>query len=87
MTRLRVWWIPQVPMSNPFTVDVGSVEEGAKLLTILARYDLYQLQRRIKPEYCNAGGLQMFEDGEWVDWEQDGYDDPQEFIASAGVAT
>jgi len=41
----------------------------------LARYDAFQLDENIKPDYCNAGGLSVFDDGEWVDWE-----DPEEFI-------
>lgn len=80
--ELRVWWIPQVPMSDPFIVKVATVAEGAKIIEVLANYDLYQLRRRIKPDYCNMGGLQMFEDGEWTDWEQDGYTDPEEFVAA-----
>lgn len=64
---LRVWWIPQVP-GKPFRVDVASVDQAKLLLTTLARYDLFQLEHNIKPDYCNAGGLEMFEDGEWVEW-------------------
>jgi len=64
---LQVWWIPQVP-GTPFIFDVGSVEEGAKILTVLADYDLFQLAQDIKPDYSNSGGLCMWEDGEWTDW-------------------
>jgi hypothetical protein len=80
---LQVWWIPQVPM-KPFTVEVASVEMGAKLLTVLADYDLFQLKNRIKPDYCNVGGLEVWveDDGDgvpgWNDWcdEETGEDDP-----------
>lgn len=83
---LRVWWIPQVGAGiESFKVEVNSVREGVLLLNTLANYDLYQLENRIKPDYCNTGGLQMLEDGEWVDWEIDDpqigyYDDPEEYI-------
>jgi hypothetical protein len=92
---LQVWWIPQVPMPNPFTVDVASVEEGAKLLTVLADYDLYQLERKIKPDFCNAGGLRRWcddSDGEgnpgWEEWydEATGEDNLQDFVASLAAA-
>ena len=67
---LMVWWIPQVPM-KPFTVDVASPAEAKKILIVLANYDLFQFNNRIKPDYCNAGGLSVFDDGEWTDWSDD----------------
>lgn len=68
--KLRVWWIPQVP-GKPFRVDVSSPAEARKILDVLAHYDLFQLEQRIKPDFCNAGGLEAFDqtgDGEWCDW-------------------
>ncbi len=78
---LKVWWNPQVPMKS-FEVEVDSVKEGALLLRVLADYDLFQYENHIKPDYCNAGGLVMFEDGEWTDWYDDetGIDDPEEYL-------
>lgn len=85
---LEVWWIPQVPM-QPFTVPVCSVEEGAKVLTVLADYDLFQYHHRVKPDYANTGGLRRWcrdADGEgtpgWEDWydETSGVDDPVAFV-------
>lgn len=79
---LRVWWMPQVP-GKQFTVDVASVAEGVKLCDVLANYDLFQFENRIKPAYCNAGGLMMIDaDGEWVDWydEETGIDDPRAYL-------
>lgn len=38
------------------------------LLRTLAEYDLFQLRERIKPDFCNAGGLETFEDGGWCEW-------------------
>jgi hypothetical protein len=42
---------------------------------VLADYDLFQFENRIKGDYCNAGGLVVYEedsDGEgnpgWIDW-------------------
>ena len=67
MPKLRVWWIPQVPM-KPFHVEVESVYEAKKLLKTLALYDIFQFEHNIKPDYSNAGGLEVFEEGEWTEW-------------------
>lgn len=63
---IRVWWIPQVPMS-PFYADVETFDEAKRLETILAAYDHFQWMNNIKPDYSNVGGTQVFEDGEWND--------------------
>lgn len=67
MPELKVWWCPQVPM-KAFEVSVASVEEGRKICDILANYDLFQFENRIKPDYTNAGGVSYKDrDGEWYD--------------------
>jgi len=81
--KLRVWWIPQVPMQEGFTVPVESVKEGIKVMSILASCDAFQFDNNIKPDYLNAGGLvQQTVTKNWEGWEEeDGmYDDPEEFI-------
>ncbi len=54
-----------------FTVSVASIDEGRKLCDVLAAYDLFQLEHRVKPDFCNAGGVRMRHpigtDGEWWD--------------------
>lgn len=70
MSEMRVWWIPQVPM-KAFHVPVKTLGEAKLILNTLANYDLFQLENKIKPDYCNAGGLEVFEnveDGEWSEW-------------------
>ena len=86
---LQVWWVPQVPMTA-FRVAVKDVEEGGKLLEVLANYDLFQLKHNIKPDYCNAGGLNRWcvdnGDGKpgWESWydEESGEEDPEEYLAA-----
>lgn len=77
---LQVWWIPQVPM-KPFVVPVQSVLEARLILDTLADYDKFQLENDIKPDYRNAGGLNVFDatdkedgpGGSWVNWyDEDG---------------
>ncbi len=83
-TEMRVWWIPQAGLFEAFETPVSSVEEGVKIMDVLAGYDQFQLKHHIKPDYCNTGGLQVLENGEWLDWIDDetGEDDPREFIRS-----
>ena len=88
MSKLRVWWIPQIGINETFYVPVNTAEEGKKLLDTLATYDAFQLQNNVKPDYCNIGGLQIFdeEENEWCDWyiETDDfyYDNLEEYCES-----
>jgi hypothetical protein len=79
MKKLRVWWIPQIPMV-PFYVNVATVEEGVKIMDVLADYDLFQFENNVKPDYSNVGGLEQFAEdtNEWETWydEESGEDDP-----------
>lgn len=59
---LRVWHIPQIPGDEPFFVPVDSIAEGEKIISVLADYDLFQYENRIKPDYANASGLERYED-------------------------
>lgn len=72
MRRLRVWWIPQIPM-KAFAVDVQNFVEAKLLLDTLADYDLFQFKNRVKPDYANVGGLTEWDDAdeEYLDWHPD----------------
>lgn len=84
--KLRVWWIPQIDIKKSFYVPVETPEEGQKVMNMLAAYDCFQYNQNVKPDYCNTGGLEMFDEetGEWIDWcFQDGntyYDNLDEYI-------
>lgn len=87
---LRVWHIPQVPM-KPFHVPVQSPDEAVKILQVLAWYDIFQFENRIKPDYCNASGLEVMEDfidGEpqWIDWNDPETDEDIDAYASRMLA-
>lgn len=47
---------------------MDNIIQAKILLNVLAEYDKFQFEHNIKPDYYNAGGLSVFEDGEWVDW-------------------
>jgi hypothetical protein len=84
---LKVWWIPQVPM-KPFEYPVSSPQEGFMLLDALAKYDLFQLENNVKPDFCNIGGLSEFDEedieGEdfdgWSDWFSEMGDDMDYYL-------
>ena len=85
--KLRVWWIPQAPM-KPFHVDVSTIAEGVKIMDVLASYDAFQFENKVKPDYCNAGGLeQLDDDGEWTSWcdDETGEDDPREYLRQSNA--
>ncbi|EPA9111003.1 MAG: superinfection exclusion protein [Serratia liquefaciens] len=99
MAKFRVWHIPQVPMKS-FKVEVESVEEGVRLMDTLANYDLFQYENNIKPDYCNMNGLQMWDESlteedmrdmelsdKWVDWYNDEFDDPRDYLESLNEVT
>ena len=71
---LRVWWVPQVPM-QAFFVYVKSEYEAALIMRVLAEYDMFQYENSVKPDYANAGGVDVYEEGKWVSWYKEADDD------------
>ena len=73
--KYRVIWIPQLPVKS-FYVEVESPEQGALIHETLTRYNQFQLDNKIRPNYRNYGDLQVFDpndthdgpDGSWSDW-------------------
>lgn len=76
--KMRVWWIPQVGANATFYIPVESVEQARQFMDVLAAYDCFQWNHNIKPDYCNVGGLQIWneEDNDWEDWY---YEDDEHF--------
>ena len=62
--------MPQVGCDATLYIPVETVEEGKKVMDILACYDLFQLENDIKPDFSNVSGLEVFNVGEqeWEDW-------------------
>jgi hypothetical protein len=83
MKKLRVAHYPQIPCM-PFYVKVKDLEEAKKIINVLANYDLFQYENRIKPDYSNATVVEEFyeEEGEWISWSDDetGIDDIDEYF-------
>mgnify|MGYP002655180961 CR=1 FL=1 len=67
---IRVNWIPKIP-GDAFIVDVATYSEALGVMSLLANYDKFQLDHKIKPDYCNMGWVEIYEDGEWVSLDDD----------------
>lgn len=84
--KMRAWWCPQVWNKFSFYVPVKTVEEAKRLMDTLAAYDQFQFETNIKLDFCNAGGLQVWDEEEqdWIDWEYeydgDYYDNVDEYF-------
>lgn len=59
---LRVWWITNPPQKAKY-YPVASLEAAAILLDNIAQKEL-----KDSSVISNVGGLEVFEDGEWIDW-------------------
>lgn len=66
---MRVWWCPQIGTGS-FYIPVRSVEEAKKIMDVLAYYDCFLMNQEIRGDYCNDGGLEVWDDKaeEWNDW-------------------
>jgi hypothetical protein len=81
---LRVWWIPQIP-GKAFEWPVADLAQAASLLDALAAYDDFQFAHRIKGDYANMGGLNVYRNGDWEDWETDEGDDFDTFRSTSSA--
>lgn len=81
--KLRVSHYPQLPC-NSFIVEVNSLSEAKKVMDMLANYDLFQYENKIKPDYCNTTILEEYNEDtqEWLDWcdDETGIDDLDEYF-------
>lgn len=85
--ELRVCHIPQLGHDATFYVPATSIEEAAKAIEMLAAYDAFQLQNKIKPDYSSTSWVEVKgPDGEWTNWEYEDddtwYEDMNEYLKS-----
>lgn len=71
---LCVWWIRNPPTAPEYW-PVANIEEAAYIINKTANFDLKD--PRIS---ANAGGLEVFEDGEWGEWYDDNGDDIDKYL-------
>ena len=66
--KMRVCWVPQIPMKEEFRVEVKSMEEAKKFLDTLANYDNFLVEKKLRPDnFANTGWLEVYK-GEWIEW-------------------
>jgi len=70
-TGLRVWWISNIPSKTTFRKEVQNLNDARLVLETLRDYDLH-LEDLIED---NAGGLEMLEGGEWIEYEDENGED------------
>lgn len=68
--KFRTWHVPQIP-GKPFIVECETKAEADRMSDVLSSYDIFQYEENIKPDFANAGGVEEFVDGEWIDVEED----------------
>ena len=66
-------------------MPVRDTYEAMLVLNTLTRYDLFQSTHGIRPDFSNAGGLDVWEDGEWVTWYSDDGEDIDEYTERMGM--
>ena len=71
---LRIWWVPQIP-GKAFEWPVADLTQAALMLDALAAYDDFQFAENVKGDYANMGGLHVYREGDWEDWESEDCDD------------
>ena len=65
MAKYRISHIPQVPM-KPFQVYSDDLGYLVKLRDVLAEYDLFQFEHKVKPDYSSATFIECKDDDdEW----------------------
>lgn len=81
--KLRVAHFPQIPC-KAFIVEVKNLEEARLVYDVLANYDLFQYENKIKGDYANATVVEEWsaEENEWHSWMDDetGIDDIEEYF-------
>lgn len=81
--ELRVCHYPQVNCMA-FVTKVENLKEAKLLSDVLAAYDLFQLEQKIKPKYSNVTVVEMWdeENQDWIPWYdvETGIDDIDEYL-------
>jgi hypothetical protein len=69
--RFKAWYIPQVPM-KPFEIEASTAAKAQTILNIIINFSIFEFENKVKPDYCDAGGVSEWNVGEqeWVDIEE-----------------
>lgn len=78
LLKFRVWWIPQIPLrrgQKPFYAEAPNFKTALLIDETLGRYDIYQYENRVKPDFSNVGGIQVWDatENDWVSIDKSEY--------------
>lgn len=78
VNKFKAWYIPQVPM-KAFEVECATAAEAERVLDLITDFSIFEFDNKVKPDYCDAGGVVVWDDHscEWWDYEPE-YDAPKE---------
>lgn len=74
--RYQVWYIPQVPMPA-FERVYDDLETAKTVLNAIIDFSIFEFENRVKPDYADAAGIAVWEDGDWCDIEEQEWRDDQ----------
>lgn len=81
---IRVLHYPQVGYDKSFIVEVDNLREAKLVCAVLANYDFFQFENKIKPDYANTTVVEEWsdDDQDWISWydEATGIDDINEYF-------
>lgn len=71
MSKFRMWYIPQVPMDDPFIREYDTAADAEAALDLISVYSYYEYLNRVKPDYADAGGVEQWDEDadEWWAYE------------------
>ena len=76
----RVWWVTNPPRDG-FHVVCASLGSAVNTIQMLVSYDLY-LGEAVS---SNAGGMEVFKNGEWEEWYSEDGDDIMTYMGKGGM--
>ena len=67
--RFRAWYVAKMPM-KAFTVETTNAIDAEKILDVLEDFSLFEIQNNVKPDYAEAGGIDIWDEEyqEWTDY-------------------
>jgi len=66
---------------DPFHYEVDGFEQAVTMLKMLKAYDDYQQKYHgMEPDSCDCYGLEIYLNGEWVEWKTEDCENIQAYI-------
>ena len=72
--RYKIWYIPQIPMAA-FEREYDNLQTAKDVLNAVIGLSIFEFEHRVKPDYADAAGIAIWEDGEWCDLDEEEWDD------------